>query len=135
MFESPNRKKMNGQSSPNIYNHQAQSRFKPQFMNNSELRVEETSQHLLRGSCSNLFKKFEPKNDHQTISTNNLGASLRNTTHFNPINKFPTHNAEIKKPFEDSNPFKNSNASKIMSQDPPNHSFLKPIEKPRGNNQ
>ncbi len=41
----------------------------------------------------------------------NVSTNLRNTTHFNPMNKFPMSPSEIRKPAED-NPFKSSNVSK-----------------------
>lgn len=57
-----------------------EAKFRP-FYNNSELKVEETHDQFLRGSCSNVLRKFE-QNQHS-------GINLRNTTHFNPINRFP----------------------------------------------
>jgi hypothetical protein len=40
-----------------------------------------------------------------------MASNLRNTTHFNPMSKFPMSPSEIRKPAED-NPFKSSNVSK-----------------------
>ena len=80
--ESPGRKKINnGESSPTLYP-LTHNKFAPTFPSGKELRVEEpNTEQFLRGSCSNVLRKFEQA----SITT-----SLRNTTHFNPINKFPT---------------------------------------------
>jgi hypothetical protein len=58
---------------------------------------------FLRSSCSNILRKMD--------QGSNVSTNLRNTTHFNPINKFPMSPSEIRKPAED-NPFKSSNVSK-----------------------
>lgn len=102
--ESPGRKKLpSGESSPILYPH-TQNKFTPTFPSSNQLRPEETiNEQFLRGSCSNVLRKYQ-----QT----NLTTSLRNTTHFNPINKFPTSPTESRKHPQDTNPFKNSTASK-----------------------
>lgn len=46
---------------------------------------EPLSQEMLRGSCQNILKKFDYSN-------------LRNTTHFNPMNKVTTHNEMRRSP-------------------------------------
>lgn len=85
---------------------------------NSDPFPEESSHdQFLRGSCSNLLmKKFE--------SSNNLGSSLRNTTHFKPL-KFPP-GAELKKSSEVGGAsFKNSGI-KGGPQESPSCTLLRP---------
>lgn len=102
--DSPGRKKTSaGESSPTLYP-PAQNKFTPHFPTSNELRPQDsTNDQFLRGSCSNVLRKF----DQASLTT-----SLRNTTHYNPINKFPTSPTESKKQPVEPNPFKNSNASK-----------------------
>jgi|LakMenE18May11ns_1017448.scaffolds.fasta_scaffold9614035_1 hypothetical protein len=91
-----------GEASPTLF--QSDPKFKTHFSNNSELRPGDSSNDtFLRSSCSNILRKMD--------QGSNIATSLRNTTHFNPINKFPMSPSDMKKPSED-NPFKSSNVSK-----------------------
>jgi hypothetical protein len=55
--------------------------------------------------------------------------NLRNTTHFNPLNKMTTHNELRRSPgAEDPNAYKNTMINRTITQEPSNV-FLKPLEK------
>jgi hypothetical protein len=57
--ESPGRKKIStGESSPTLYP-PSQNKFAPTFPSGGELRAEDgTNDQFLRGSCSNVLRKF-----------------------------------------------------------------------------
>lgn len=57
--DSPGRKKFNtGENSPSLFP-TGQSKFGPPHPNNNELKVEDTgNEQFLRGSCSNVLRKF-----------------------------------------------------------------------------
>lgn len=95
------------------------NKIKTQFLNNSENKSEEhTIDVNLRGSCSNVLRKCQ-----QT----NLTASLRNTTHFNPVNKFNVTTPNLKKQQNDAASFKTSFVCKTPTAESAN--FLKPSDK------
>lgn len=86
------------------------NRPKNQFPN---YQLEEPlSEHQLRGSCQNIIKKFDYNN-------------LRNTTHFNPMNKFANHNEIRRSPGGEDPANKNTFMNKTLVQEPAN-TFLRP---------
>jgi hypothetical protein len=126
--ESPGRKKLNaGENSPSLFIPN-ENKFKPHFPSSNDLRVDDLpNEQFLRGSCSNVLRKFE--------QTSNLTTSLRNTTHFNPISKFPSSPSESRKHPEEANPFKSSNASKGGTESTSSSGtyLQKPADKSRAN--
>lgn len=66
---------------------------------------EPLNEQLLRGSCQNFMKKF----DYTT---------LRNTTHFNPLNKPPSAPNELRRspPQQDQHRNQNPNANRTLAQ-------------------
>ena len=85
---------------------------------NSDPFPEENPQdRFLRGTCSNILKKFE--------SSTNLGSSLRNTTHFR-VGKFPQ---ELKKSSEIVESFKKSGIKPNGPQESPSCNLLHPGER------
>jgi hypothetical protein len=92
----------------------AEGRFKVQHPFGQE---EQLSEQLLRGSCQNIMRKFDY-------------TALRNTTHFNPLNKPPSAPNELRRspPQEDLYRNQNPNPNKTLAQEPSN-TFLRPSEK------
>lgn len=77
-------------------------RFKGQYPFAQE---EPLSEQVLRGSCQNIMRKFDY-------------TALRNTTHFNPLNKQPSAHNELRRspPQEDQPRNQNPNANKTLAQ-------------------
>jgi hypothetical protein len=91
-----------------------EGRFKGQYLFAHE---EPLSEQQLRGSCQNIIRKFDY-------------TALRNTTHFNPLNKPPSAPNELRRspPQEDQHRNQNPNVNRTLAQEPSN-TFLRPNEK------
>jgi hypothetical protein len=83
---------------------------------NTPVFDEPISEPLLRGSCQNILRKFDYSN-------------LRNTTHFNPINKVVTQSELRRSPQQNDN-FKQTqqHLNRTVAQEMPG-TFFKPGEK------